>query len=149
MGYLLLSMEEASAVKRMGGKEPTAVDYKFICDEDKENRFSQSNGSKYEKMKICSVCYFTSPDVMTCKGCNMADYCSETCQRKDWPTHLKNCQKFPKKNRKKNGEKPKEDERAQKDEMPKNKNDETSKKNGTFNRNKNLRLRNKKYQSEH
>ena len=105
-------MEEAKAVKQHSGKEATPVDYKFICDEDKEKRFAQSEGSKFAKVKICCVCYFSSAEVMTCNGCNMANYCSETCQRKDWPTHSKNCQKFPNKSKKKKGEKTKKEERT-------------------------------------
>ena len=40
---------------------------------------------------FCTVC--KEPSVLKCKGCLGIVYCSQTCQKKDWPKHRNLCKK--------------------------------------------------------
>lgn len=41
----------------------------------------------------CSSCTILLDDVKRCSRCHARNYCSVTCQKKEWPEHKKSCQK--------------------------------------------------------
>mmetsp|Transcript_27837 Transcript_27837/g.50339 ORF Transcript_27837/g.50339 Transcript_27837/m.50339 type:complete len:299 (+) Transcript_27837:59-955(+) len=50
----------------------------------------------HPKMSVCCVCN-ESKDCKTlrrCGGCNIVQYCSEKCQKADWPMHKGHCEKL-------------------------------------------------------
>ena len=42
-------------------------------------------------MHKCAVCLATDKPLSKCVKCKAACYCSQVCQRSDWPTHKKTC----------------------------------------------------------
>jgi len=119
--YAAKTHREAEQVKKLSGKEMKPLDHKFICGAAKENLFTRSvDQEQTKKFRICRTCAVTSTDVMTCKGCKMAAYCSETCQINDWDNHGKDCNfTFNKKKNKKTNEGHKPQKESQDKEKPK------------------------------
>ena len=50
---------------------------------------------KRVRRRICACCArqvdLSEPRFLVCSGCGDARYCSEECQRKDWPAHQEKC----------------------------------------------------------
>jgi len=90
--YAAQVVREAQEVEKLSGKKIKIFDHKFICEAAKENIFTRSIQDKQtKKMRTCRACAVTSSEVLVCSGCQLADYCSEECQRADWDRHGKEC----------------------------------------------------------
>ena len=52
------------------------------------------------RRRLCDYCpacaHLAEPRFLVCSGCGRKRYCSEKCQREDWPAHQKDCLKWQK-----------------------------------------------------
>lgn len=49
--------------------------------------------SKLDMASVCSYCQKRVNKTQLCGGCRLAQYCSQVCQKADWPTHKPECKK--------------------------------------------------------
>lgn len=71
--------------------------YRIVCNlvySVVDRTFIFLDGTKNEYCPVCaqSDCDRSAP--VRCSGCRTTAYCSETCQRQDWHSHKRVCQKF-------------------------------------------------------
>ena len=62
-----------------------------LCSFNCFQKYKRSFNRKSEYLKMCCVCALSFDKVQKCSRCLITQYCSRTCQTKDWIHHKKIC----------------------------------------------------------
>lgn len=80
----------------LGEVDEESTDEEEVSEEEDVSEEADDDEEEEEETANCSGCGACKviTELSACAGCNVATYCSVDCQREDWPSHSKECQRL-------------------------------------------------------